>query len=174
MAKAFFALPLELKMAVTMTRSPHNLGYMPVEGETLDPTKPGDLKETFNLGLELAADHPDVRARKPFRGVNQWPELPGFRDAMLAYFDAVWALGRQLHHAFSRDLGLDDNFFEDKLDHPLAYLRLLRYPGSAVPNSAVPKSVGQIGAGEHTDYGNITLLLPDATPGLEVRTRQGN
>ena len=156
MAKAFFALPLERKMAVTMTRSPHNLGYMPFEGEHLDPMKPGDLKETFNLGLELAADHPDVRAGKPFRGVNQWPELPGFRNAMLTYLDAVWTLGRQLHFAFSRDLGLDDGFFEDKLDHPLSYLRLLHYPASAVPNSAE-----QIGAGEHTDYGNITLLLPD-------------
>ena len=33
MSRAFFALPLEQKMAVTMTRSPNNLGYMPFEGE---------------------------------------------------------------------------------------------------------------------------------------------
>lgn len=167
--KAFFALPFEQKIAVTMARSPNNLGYMPLEGETLDPTKPGDLKETFNLGLDLAADDPEILAGKPFRGVNQWPDLPGFKDAMLAYYDAVWALGRKLHFAFSQDLGLDDNFFDDKLDRPLAYLRLLHYPGRAVP-----KTAGQIGAGEHTDYGNITLLLPDATPGLEVRTRRGD
>mgnify|MGYP002641503977 CR=1 FL=1 len=169
MAKAFFSLPLEAKMAVAMANSPHNRGYMPFEGETLDPSRPGDLKETFNLGLELAADDPEVLAGLPFRGVNQWPELPGFRDAMLAYFDAVWSLGRQLHYAICRDLGLDDMFFDDKLDRPLAILRLLRYPGGAVP-----KTAEQIGAGAHTDYGNITLLLPDATPGLEVRTRQGD
>ncbi|MGI9316857.1 MAG: isopenicillin N synthase family dioxygenase [bacterium] len=168
MMKAFFALPLEQKMAVSMAKSPNNLGYMPLEGETLDPTKHGDLKETFNLGLDLASDDPEILAGKPFRGVNQWPDLPGFKGAMLAYYDAVWALGRQLHLAFSRDLGLSDNFFDDKLDHPLAFLRLLHYPAGALP-----KTAGQIGAGEHTDYGNITLLLPDATPGLEVRTRQG-
>jgi isopenicillin N synthase-like dioxygenase len=167
-AGAFFALPLEKKMAVAMFRSPHNRGYMPFEGETLDSTKPGDLKETFNLGLELAADDPELLAGVPFRGLNQWPDLPGFRDAMLAYFDAVWALGRQLHRAICRDLGLPERFFDDKLDRPLAILRLLRYPGGAVP-----KSAEQIGAGAHTDYGNITLLLPDATPGLEVRTRRG-
>lgn len=169
MSQAFFALPLEQKMAVTMTKSPNNLGYMPFEGEHLDPDMPGDLKETFNLGLDMAADDPDILAGVPFRGVNQWPELPGFRDAMLAYYNAVWALGRQLHFAFSRDLGLADDFFEDQLDRPLGYLRLLHYPANAQP-----KVAGQTGAGEHTDYGNITLLLPDATPGLEVRTRQGD
>jgi len=169
MSRAFFALSHAQKMAVTMTKSPNNLGYMPFEGETLDPDKPGDLKETFNLGLDLAADDPEIVAGKPFRGVNQWPELSGFRDAMLAYYEAVWALGRQLHIAFSRDLGLDDNFFENKLDRPLGYLRPLHYPANAQP-----KTAGQIGTGEHTDYGNITLLLPDATPGLEVRTRQGD
>lgn len=169
MSKALFALPLDKKMAVAMSQSPHNRGYMPFEGETLDPSKPGDLKETFNLGLELAADDPEVVAGVPFRGVNQWPELPGFRTAMLDYFDAVWTLGRQLHYAICRDLGLDDRYFDEKLDRPLAILRLLRYPGGAVP-----KHADQIGAGAHTDYGNITLLMPDATPGLEVQTRQGD
>ncbi|MEK9662071.1 MAG: 2-oxoglutarate and iron-dependent oxygenase domain-containing protein [Alphaproteobacteria bacterium] len=169
MSKAFFALPLETKLAVDMRNSPHNRGYMPFEGETLDPSKPGDLKETFNLGLELAADDPEVLAGMPFRGVNQWPDLPGFRAAMLDYFDAIWALGRKLHYAICRDLGLDDMFFDDKLDRPLAILRLLHYPGNSVP-----KHDEQIGAGAHTDYGNITLLLPDATPGLEVRTRHGD
>ena len=32
---------------------------------------------------------------------------------------------------------------------------------------------GEIGAGEHTDYGNITLLATDGVGGLEVRTRDG-
>jgi isopenicillin N synthase-like dioxygenase len=169
MARAFFALPLDQKMAVAMANSPNNRGYMPFEGETLDPDKPGDLKETFNLGLELAPDDPEILAGIPFRGVNQWPDLPGFRNAMLAYFDAVWSLGRKLHYAISRDLGLDDLFFDDKLDRPLAILRLLHYPGNSVPQTP-----DQIGAGAHTDYGNITLLLPDATPGLEVRTRHGD
>ena len=168
MSKAFFALPLEAKLAVDMRRSAHNRGYMPFEGETLDPDRPGDLKETFNLGLELAADDPEVLAGMPFRGLNQWPELPGFRDTMLDYFEAIWALGRQLHRAISRDLGLDEAYFDDKLGRPLAILRLLHYPGGSIP-----KHDEQIGAGPHTDYGNITLLLPDATPGLEVRTRHG-
>jgi isopenicillin N synthase-like dioxygenase len=71
MSRALFALPHAQKMAVMMTKSPNNLGYMPFEGETLDPDKLGDLKETFNLGLDLAADDPEIVAGKPFRGVNQ-------------------------------------------------------------------------------------------------------
>jgi isopenicillin N synthase-like dioxygenase len=168
LAKTFFTLPLPDKMDVAMANSPHNRGYVPFEGEKLDESKPGDLKETFNIGLELPPDHPDVIAGKPFRGLNQWPDLPEFREAMLAYFDAVWDLGRQLHRPICRDLGLADEFFESSLDSPLAALRLLRYPGNSTP-----KSPEQIGAGAHTDYGNITLLMPDRVAGLQVGARDG-
>ena len=30
-------------------------------------------KEAFNVGLEMAPDHPEILARVPFRGVNLWP-----------------------------------------------------------------------------------------------------
>ena len=85
---------------------------------------------------------------------------------MLAYFDACLALGVAIHRAFARDLGLPLDFFADKLERPLATLRLLRYPPRA--------GAAQIGAGEHTDYGNITLLATDGVAGLEVRTRDGD
>ena len=84
---------------------------------------------------------------------------------MLAYFDACSALAHSIHRAFARDLGLPLDFFVDKLDRPMATLRLLHYP-------ATPP--GEIGAGEHTDYGNITLLATDDVGGLEVRTRSGD
>ena len=74
----------------------------------------------------------------------------------------------QLHRALAHDLGVAENFFDDKLDQPLATLRLLHYPPR--PDHFEP---GQIGAGEHTDYGNITLLATDDAGGLEVRSRDG-
>jgi len=167
-AHRFFALSLEIKRRQSIAHSPHNRGYVAIEEESLDPSKPADLKEAFNIGLELAADDPRVVAGEPFRGVNLWPDLPGWRETMLAYFDAVWALGRRLHRAIALDLGLDAGFFEDKLDQPMATLRLLRYPPQPVAPAA-----GQIGAGAHSDYGDITLLLTDAVAGLEVRRRDG-
>ena len=45
-------------------------------------------------------------------------------------------------------------------------MRLLHYPG---PRADEP--VGQIGAGVHTDYGNVTLLATDGVAGLQVRRR---
>lgn len=167
-AHALFAEPLDAKMALTKDFFRTNRGYVPMKGEHLDPARPSDLKEAFNIGLDLAADDPRIRAGEPFRAVNQWPDLPGWKDAVLTYFNAAWALGRLMHRAVAADLGADPDFFEDKLDAPMATLRLLHYP----PQPAGAEA-GQIGAGTHTDYGNITILLPDAVGGLEVRRRDG-
>jgi isopenicillin N synthase-like dioxygenase len=145
-----------------------NRGFISFGGETLDPGKPPDLKEAFNIGLELAADDPDLLAGKPFRARNLWPDVPQFRTTMLDYFDRVWALGITLHRAFALDLGIDATFFDDKFKKPMATLRLLHYP----PTDHPPQQ-GQLGAGVHTDYGNVTLLATDSVGGLMVRDRSG-
>ena len=49
----------------------------------------------------------------------------------------------------------------------MATLRFLHYP--APSRGSDPET----GAGEHTDYGNLTLLATDEVGGLEVRTRAG-
>ncbi|QHQ34067.1 isopenicillin N synthase family dioxygenase [Algicella marina] len=167
MSRSFFASPLADKVEMSIARSPHNRGYSQVGEEFLDE-KSGirDSKEAFNIGLDLAEDDPRILAGEPFRGVNLWPDLPGFRDTMLAYFDAVHAFGVQLHRAIALDLGIEEDFFAGHLDQPLATLRLLRYP-------AATGAPGEIGAGEHTDYGTITLLTTDGVPGLQVRPRDG-
>ena len=167
-AAAFFASPAALKDAAGFGGPGSNRGFIRLGGETLDPGKPPDAKEAFNIGLELAADDPDLLAGKRFRARNLWPALPEFRSVMLGYFDVMWRLGRDLHRAFALDLGLDALFFEDKFQKPLATLRLLHYP----PTDA-PLDKGQMGAGEHTDYGNVTLLAIDAVGGLQVRDREG-
>jgi isopenicillin N synthase-like dioxygenase len=167
-AHQLFALPTDAKMALTKDFFRTNRGYVPMKGENLDPSKPSDLKEAFNIGLDLKSDDPRILAGEPFRAINQWPDLPGWKQTVLGYFNAVWALGRTMHRAVASDLGADPEFFEDKLDAPMATLRLLHYP----PQPAVAEE-GQIGAGTHTDYGNITILLPDSVGGLEVRRRDG-
>ncbi len=170
-SKRFFALELAAKDALSIRHSSHNRGYVALGEERLDASKPGDVKAAFNIGFDLPADHPEVVAGRPFRGVNVWPDakaLPGFRETMLAYFGACHHLGMSLHSALAHDLGVPEGFFDDQLDQPLATLRLLHYPPR--PERFEP---GQIGAGEHTDYGNITLLATDDAGGLEVRTRRG-
>ena len=167
-AAAFFTGPAAIREAATFTGPGGNRGYIRLGGEALDPGKPADVKEAFNIGLELPPDDPELLARAPFRAANLWPDMPGFRDTMLDYFNRVWRLGRDLHRGFALDLGLEPDFFETKLDKPIATLRLLHYPPVDGP---LPD--GQLGAGVHTDYGNVTLLATDAVGGLMVRDRSG-
>lgn len=166
--EAFFAADPAIKTGALYSGASGNRGYIPMLGEALDPSKPSDFKEAFNMGLDLGPDDPEIKAGKPFRAVNVWPDVPGFRDTLRAYFEACHALGVALHRAFAVDLDLPVNYFDPMLDKPMAILRLLHYPPVA---GALAE--GQLGAGEHTDYGCVTLLMTDPVGGLEVRTRQG-
>jgi isopenicillin N synthase-like dioxygenase len=166
-SRRFFALPMADKQALAIEKIGGNRGYSGLLHEALDPGRGPDMKEAFNVGFELQSDDPELLAGKPFRSLNAWPGLPNFRETLLAYYDACAALGARLHRAFAYDLGLAPDFFADKFDRPMATLRLLHYPAS--PNAAA----GRTGAGEHTDYGNLTLLATDDVGGLEVRSRAG-
>lgn len=167
-AALFFELPPDEKAALSITKNPHNRGWVALGDEQLDE-KSGqtDQKEAFNIGLDLPPDDPRVQRGEPFRGVNVWPGIDGFAPVMRDYFDAVWALGVALHGAFARDLGLPRDYFAPFFDAPMATLRLLHYP----PADDGP---GTIGAGAHTDYGSVTLLLTDGEPGLQVQPRGGD
>ncbi|MEM7696370.1 MAG: 2-oxoglutarate and iron-dependent oxygenase domain-containing protein [Pseudomonadota bacterium] len=167
-AQRFFARPEGEKRAVIFGPHTGNRGFVPMEGEALDPSRPADRKEAFNIGLDLPPDDAGVLAGEKFRAPNLWPEVAGFRETMLAYFAAICDLGRNLHRAFAVDLGLPPEHFADALDRPLATLRLLHYPPVAAPLEE-----GQLGAGTHTDYGNVTLLATDDVGGLQIKTREG-
>ena len=146
-----------------------NRGWIKLGNETLDPGKPLDLKEAFNIGLELDARRSRGPAGKPFRGVNCWPDLAGFpRPPCSPISTPAGASGSTLHRAFAIDLGLAPDIFDEVFDRPMATLRLLHYPP---PPPTL--SQGQLGAGVHTDYGNVTLLATDEAGGLMVRHRSG-
>ena len=160
----FFAQPIPQKAALAIEEVGGNRGYSGLLHEALDPKAGADFKEAFNIGLDLEPDDPEILAGAPFRTLNVWPDQPGFKPTLLGLFRRLLGAGAMvLHRAFAKDLGLPLDFFKDKLDRPMATLRLLHYPVDP----------GEIGAGEHTDYGNITLLATDDVGGLEVRTRAG-
>ncbi len=165
-ADAVFALPETAKEAMSVQRTPHYRGWGRPGAESLDETRPEvDSKQTFNIGYDLAPDDP--RMGQPFRGPNQWPDLPGFRETMLAYYDAAQRQGLAILSVMARDLGLPADHFAPLFDEPLSALRLLHYPPAT-------GAADEIGAGAHTDYGAVTLLLTDGEPGLQVRPRGGD
>lgn len=157
----FFAMPAADKQAMAIGRLGSNRGYVGLGVEALDEKTAADHKEAFNLIWTDGATRPD----------NVWPALPGFRKTVQRYFDALLGVGARLHRAFALDLGLTEDFFADKIDRPLATLRLLHYPGPSPISQTAPQE--QIGAGTHTDYGNVTLLATDGVAGLQVRRRDG-
>jgi polar amino acid transport system ATP-binding protein len=167
LSRAFFARDLAHKRRIGMERGGRAWrGYFAV-GDELTSGVP-DRKEGLYLGTELGPDHPLVRARTPMHGANLFPDLPGFRETVLAYIDAVTGVGHRLVAAIARSLGLEDDFFALRYTaEPLVLFRIFNYP------APTPSSVGAWGVGEHTDYGLLTLLLQDENGGLEVRTESG-
>lgn len=117
-------------------------------------------QSAFDIGFQAADDHPFVIAKTPLIGANEWPEVPAFKSRVLAYYEAVFALGHRLFDAFALALGLPEGYFKSLVTCPPSKLRLIHYP-----LTPAPKMFHGIGA--HTDYECFTLLLADQ-PGLEV------
>ncbi len=167
LSRTLFAQEPGVKDALSIARSMNNRGYVALDSENLDPDAPSDAKEAFNIGREPDPGEPDATGELPSTGVNFWPDIPRFRTVMNAYYQACRSLCEQLHEVFAADLGLAADYFAPYVDHPSATLRLLHYPAN-------PRAVDErLGAGEHTDYGNVTILAQDDVGGLEVRNRDG-
>ncbi|MFZ1889969.1 MAG: 2-oxoglutarate and iron-dependent oxygenase domain-containing protein [Candidatus Binataceae bacterium] len=163
LAREFFDLPLEQKMAIAMTHGGRAWrGYFPVEGE-LTSGQP-DRKEGIYLGTELGSDDAHVRAGVPLHGMNLYPALPGFRDTLLAYMDEVTGVGQLLLSGIAVGLGLGKDYFLERYTRdPTVLFRIFNYPPS---HTSVDDD--KLGLGEHTDYGLLTLLRQDEVGGLEI------
>jgi isopenicillin N synthase-like dioxygenase len=164
-AHNFFGLPMAERLAIGRDHSFCNRGYEPMGGQDLEQTGVPDLKEAFDLGVELPESDPRVVARKVNHGPNQWPEgLPAFRGVIGDYFNCMRDLAVRLMGTLALSLGLAEDYFAGFCGEPVALMRLLHYP----PQPAKPYP-GEKGCGAHTDWGAITLLLQDDAGGLQIR-----
>jgi isopenicillin N synthase-like dioxygenase len=166
-ARSFFALPEATKAAVAMTQGGRAWrGWFPEGGELTSGRV--DHKEGIYFGRELPAEDPRVAAGLPLHGPNLFPEAPAdLRDLVLTWIDEMTRVGHGLARAVSLGLGLDAGWIDQHLTYdPTILFRIFRYP-------ARPATDPDWGVGEHTDYGLLTILATDGTPGLEVRTSSG-
>ncbi|HCJ28979.1 MAG TPA: 2OG-Fe(II) oxygenase [Pseudomonas sp.] len=167
-AERFFALPSEQKLKIDITKSKHHRGYGAIATEQLDPSQPSDLKETFDMGFHMPAEHPDVLAGEPLRGPNRHPDLPGWEALMQQHYQDMHALACTLLRAVAEALGVAQDFFDKRFVEPISVFRMIHYPPRSTASSA-----DQQGAGAHTDYGCITLLYQDQAGGLQVQNVHG-
>ncbi len=92
------------------------------------------------------------------------PDLPDFRSAWQAYYTAMEDLAARIMRAFAAALNLPDDHLAPFIANPISALRALHYPAT----HGVPLDKQQR-AGAHTDYGSLTILLPQADrQGLQV------
>lgn len=165
------AMPVERKTEIKLNE--HNIGYMFVNESMqrhskVEVARKPNYNESFFCIRERSADDPDVLANKPFRGMNLWPrDLPGFREAALAYQGAIEQLGMKMLPAMARALDLPSDFFSSYFEIPYMQLRMLHYP---VRDENVPD---QFGAGAHTDAGFLTFLMQREVGGLQIRRTDG-
>ncbi|MDI1263299.1 MAG: 2-oxoglutarate and iron-dependent oxygenase domain-containing protein [bacterium] len=170
-AALFHAQPLEKKMEIRLDK--HNTGYLPMKGDTLRTstvqtvTKP-NLNEALFTARDLPADHPDVRADRRFRGVNRWPDLPGFREIIVGYSDRLERLVQKLVRLYARALDLPAEYFDAPFRDFQYKLRMSHYPPQPGP------AEDEFGIAPHTDTSFLTLLASRcrATPAARLPRRR--
>lgn len=162
-AKAFFALPEDVKRAYHQPGTGGARGLTPFGVEAAKDAATVDLKEFWHTGRELPAGH----AYGQYMRANLWPtEVPGFRAHLYGMFEALDTLGRKLLKAIARYMELGDDFFEDKVELGNSVLRMLHYP-------PVPADAPGVRAGAHEDINVITLLLGAEEAGLQLKDANG-
>jgi isopenicillin N synthase-like dioxygenase len=176
-AREFFALPLDEKRRAVAADPATPRGYRGLGFESLargnDPAAaPPDIKEYYHYGREQWPSDPyfiDGDGPRYFIP-NVWPARPhGFAGAAGQYYNEMERLTGEMMRLSALALGLEERFFDDKIDRHITAMRLNFYPEQSVP--PVP---GQLRAGDHTDYGLLTILNGENVPGgLQARSRSG-
>ena len=94
-----------------------------------------------------------------FYAENIWPERPaGFRPVFGDYYPAMEDLAARLMRIFAVALDLPERYFDDKIDHHFNTCPTNHYPVVDDPET------GQLRAGEHTDFGSLTILAFNDAP----------
>ena len=145
-----------------------HVGYMGNEGETVRTSAyaSADLKPDVGEALFLKRD----RAPEALSVHNQWPQdLPGFRETVVDYYEAMEALGQQLLCIYATALDLPSTYFDNAFNgyDNLTVLRLAHFPPDRLDDN-------QFNVGPHTDGSFLTLLPTTDVPGLELLCQSGN
>lgn len=163
-ARRFFDLPAEQKLAIENVTSPHFRGYTRVGGELTNGEI--DWREQIDIGADrpVVARGDGVADYWRLEGPNLYPEaLPDMRAIVEEWNTRLSDLSLALLRAVAVSLGAPENSFDEAFARdPHLMLKIVRYPGESNPE---PKQ----GVGAHRDGGVLTLLLVEpGKGGLQV------
>ncbi|XP_016092482.1 UPF0676 protein C1494.01-like isoform X2 [Sinocyclocheilus grahami] len=163
-SKKFFCLPENMKKSFSRGTfsCDVNHGWVSLEKESLNPRRPGDLKEAFNT-TSLRTD-----INWPSEGVDD------FRDVHVSFYLRCKELSLRVLRVMALGLNLEAEVFLSAHKHIGSdvngtTLRTLYYP----PVNSTCVKENQLRCGEHSDYGSITLLFQSSEGGLQVLNRAG-
>jgi len=161
--RAFFALPRSVKLRYR-SHSGGQRGYTPFGVEQARDQVNPDLKEFWHVGREMGVENPWPEILLP----NHWPaEVPDFRDKAYALYQALDELGKRILSLISRSLGLEENWFDQRVDKGNSILRAIHYP--PIQDRQTPS----VRAARHEDINLITLLIGSNEEGLQILSREG-
>ncbi|KAK6169474.1 hypothetical protein SNE40_020522 [Patella caerulea] len=162
-SKDFFDLPVDTKTKVKRSVDSNN-GWVSPGRESLNPDRPGDLKEAFNFKPPDEKIFPD----------SDVPEMGKIFDE---FFVVCKKMTFRIVDVLAVGLKLEDREFIRQCHQNIGNgnknqttLRSLMYPPLPTDGSILP---GQTRCGEHCDYGTVTMLFQDDIGGLEVCNTTG-
>ena len=165
--RSFFKQPERQKNEINMAVTGANRGWGAAGSEQVDPDANPDYKQYFDSGVELPTGDP--LAQLSVYAPNQWPsDTPEFRKEILAYYDDAIDVAMDILRGIATAIDMPNDYFDEAFQTPMTLLRGNFYPER--PKDATAKDFG---IATHTDYGCLTLLATDGSPGLEVRKRGG-
>ena len=163
----FFFLPEDQKKKYEFPELHGQRGYIGRNKETAKGFKTPDLKEFYHVGQEVTDNDP-IKSEYPD---NVWPsEFPEMKLQALEAYRRLERTGVEMLRAIALYLGLDENYFDDKVKNGNSVLRALHYFPIENPENVPPDAVR---AAAHGDINLITLLMGASAEGLQVLRRDG-
>lgn len=164
MARQFFALSEEDRLAIAIGKSPHFRGYT-ILGDELTQGK-SDWRDQIDIGPEQQARVMDANDPAWLRliGPNQWPAaMPEMPAMVTGWAERMNHVSMELFRALAIGLGHPYDYFDHLMTpNPYFRIKISRYPVQHNPANA------QQGLGLHHDSGLFTFIMQNEVSGLQV------
>lgn len=159
----FFSLPAEKKKDFEIPQLAGQRGYTSFGKEHAKGSDAPDLKEFFQFGQIVPADH---HLKSEYPDNVKVKDVKEFDETFISAYRAFERSGKFLLQAIALYLGLEENYFDDFVEEGNSIVRAIHYP----PITNEPKSA--IRAEQHEDINLITLLVGASADGLQILTKK--